>query len=496
MIKLLVLAALINLGSINHVSLISDIKVKEASSISTSSFEFNSTLGVRPSDVDVTYCMSVCGYGQYSLSYSPDSGLAGNKGYFIIDTNSDYYDAYSTYDATLAIKVSNFNYKELLLNNSFEYSDSIEYIDDLQDGTLFQLTEALDGWLYYRGPIMDRYIIFPYDPCEYLTSSDKMFIEIYKEDIIPCDAYFVDDNVCPTISCANPSVLDITSSYTNKISKEDIYEYFTVYDTFDFEPSFKIDGYSDYLSSSSIDTFNLYVYAYDSSGNMSTNDYVVNIIQVDDVAPLIEGPSLIYKSSEKIFTSEELINIYSVKDLTTTQVEFIDGDSTGKKLYLENASKSGSYCFRLKATDEFENVGTKSVDIKVSSEIAPVIYYDDTILVNSNIKLELTDFVNLLKISNEVDISNTNAYQVTTDNYTENFSVEGTHSYTLKVSSSSGNSFTKEFKVKVSKVNFEYEEDGEKTFIDYISDFFNSIKNWFWKNIFKPIFKLFGYKGN
>ncbi len=433
---------------------------------------YNSTYGERGS---LNNILDTCG-----IYYNKNLNNAVQ-----IDTCCDYEEAYGTKYATLAIKTVSVN----LENKNCKITSIADQVDA---DTTFKLNKGKDGWYYAYAPIMDGFVTLPLDNMT-VTINKRMYVAIYKENVVPEDKFYVNDNIAPVLYGTLNKEFNTTSFF--KISKEEILKGFSAFDTFDFNPTIEVIGYEDYLNDLSANQFNLKVVAKDNAGNQS-NIINVKINQKDESGPLIVGPSKIYKGVDKIFTTDEIKSLYEVIDVSDFTLEFVDGDSDGKKQYLKNASKPGNYNFRLIAKDAYENSGTKLVDISVSKTLAPVIYFEDIVLVDSNVKLELIDFVNLLKTSGEVNIDLTNEYQVVEDNYTDNSLVSGTFDYKLKIRSSNGESKIKEFKVKVSKVNFEYKENYKKTFINHISDFFKSIGDWFWVNIFRPIAKLFGYKGN
>lgn len=455
------------------------IRIKSEIISQESAFDINDTYfkslyGLRPNDMDMGDYLSYV-YGIYESSVL-------NK--IQIDTNCDFVedDRY----ATLAIKTSNTAIKEKLLENNC-YSS---VYNDEESGLLHEFKIGEDGWIYSYGEMLSQYVTLPISVSE-LSSSDKMIVEMYHGEYIARDAIYVEDAFAPTI--VDVPNERFTRSYAKKLSKEEIFKGIVAYDNYAFEVDYEVVNYDAYLQNYKIGEIELLCYAVDSSDNRAY--FKVNINQIDDIAPAIEGPDKIYKGTQKIFTIEEIMETCEVRDISEYEKTYVDGNSNGKKKYLENASRAGDYEVRVMATDKYNNTGTKKIEIGVYEELAPVVYYGNRVLVDSNVKLELEDFINLMKASGEVDTGLTNQFQVVEDSYSEYFSIEGTSKYSIKVRTSNGNSFVKDFEVSVNKVNYEYEDVYKKTFIDEIEDFFKGIGKWFWKNIFRPIARLFGYKG-
>lgn len=434
---------------------------------------FKTSYGLRGLDDEEIYLSSV-----YEIYESSEL----NK--IQIDTNCDFAD--DDRNATLAIKTSNILIKEKLLEcNCYSSVDN-----DEESGLLHEFKIGEDGWIYCYGEMLNQYVTLPISVSE-LSSSDKMIVEMYHGEYVASDYIYVIDMLEPTI--VNVPNSKITRSYSKKATEEEILNGIVVYDNYAFEVDYEVVNYGAYLQNYKIGEIELLCYAVDSSDNRAY--FKVSINQIDDIAPEIEGPDKIYKGTQKIFTIEEIMDICEVRDISEYEKTYVDGNSNGKKKYLENASRAGDYEVRVIATDKYNNTGNKKIEIGVYEELAPVVYYGNHVLVDSNVKLELEDFINLMKASGEVDTNLTNQFQVVEDSYSEYYAIEGTSKYSIKVRTSNGNSFVKDFEVEVTKVNYEYEDVYKKTFIDEIEDFFKGIGKWFWKNIFRPIARLFGYKG-
>ncbi len=386
-----------------------------------------------------------------------------------------------------------------LRNEDVTFAYKSDYGEDLTqfiiDGSSFNGKKTSDGWIYLSGNFASKVLDLPFCLDEFIKPDgveSKFYWMLYTGSVIPRDEFFVKDNIAPVI--IGSENLSLKCSNNSKLKIEEITKYFSATDNFDFNPSIEVLNYNDYLQFNGNGKFELEVCSKDNANNKSKIIKVV-VNQVDDTGPEIIGPDKIFKGSQKLFSTEETLNLYQAVDASECSIEFLDGDSNGNNKYLNNASNVGNYIFRIMAKDVYENIGTKTVNISIRDNIAPVVYYDNYVLVESNIQLEMKDFINLLKESGEVDTRLTNEFQVVKDDYTTNKSVSGTFDYHLKIRSSNGESKTKEFRVKVTKVNFEYREEYEKTWIDHIGDFFKSIGDWFWVNIFRPIARLFGYQG-
>lgn len=214
----------------------------------------------------------------------------------------------------------------------------------------------------------------------------------------------------------------------------------------------------------------------------------------DNKAPTISGPDVIYKGTLFTLTFDDILSLYKA-DERIEKWEIHDGNAYGQGLYEGNGNKDGDYVLRVTATDLSGNIAVKPVVIKVYEELAPIMILDTSkIIVYNDIKLDINDFIQILKTTKLVDVKYDNSYIVVEDDYTNAHMSTGKHKLIILVKSSSGNSFQHEFNIEVLKSPNAIVDNYQNSWVDDTFDFFENIWLWIWDNVFKPVFKLFGYE--
>ncbi len=183
----------------------------------------------------------------------------------------------------------------------------------------------------------------------------------------------------------------------------------------------------------------------DESGNILNSNIVINVI--DDVNPQIGGP-LTYQGSyiEELVLSD-FLNMLTVSDnsdqLNLNNV-YILNDT-----YSNRSNVIGTFSISFGVSDNNSNQSTHTISIIIIDDVAPVIYIDNYIVtVDMSSTFTKDDAVKLLINSKELDAG---SYAVKTiyDGYSGNESLEGTYIYFLEFTDSDGQSYEKEFVVKV-----------------------------------------------
>lgn len=149
------------------------------------------------------------------------------------------------------------------------------------------------------------------------------------------------------------------------------------------------DTYS--LNANEIGEYEIVLSATDSSGNKTTKTIPVEVY--DNVAPIFEGPSFIYKSTSIALTTNDLLSEIKATDAIDGEVEIeVTSDS-----YTGFANKVGEYALNLLAKDSSGNRRTFNLNVVVSDKIPDVWYvHENTIKVQKNIHLSSDKVVNLL----------------------------------------------------------------------------------------------------
>ena len=441
----------------------------------------------KPNDSDTP---SVENFGLWNSTYGEHgtkNNLLESKYKLSIDDEDGYLkvsipdDINAPESATLAVKTNNtqftdgdaapfYFYKNDTYNNCFYGKES-------------------NGWFYIQGNFKGYDIYIGLSTNSFNYEDERFYAMLYADEDLPEDSFFTIDTIAPIIYKKDPKFNnEVTCSYANKISQEDILDNYEFIDNFHFKLTKVILGYESYLSSMLIQDFKLTIMCSDGLGQNTLQSFTIH--QIDDVTPKIIGPDIVYKSSLKIFTFDDLLSLYYVSDLSDYELTYFDGDSDGKYLYEGNSSKKGNYVVRLQARDAYNNIGVKKVDVAVYDNLAPVVMYENNVLVDSTVILELDDFVQMLKVQKIIDEKYTNEFTVTEDNYSNNATKAGTYTYKLKVRSSSGSQIEHEFKIKVNALTPNKVEK-RKNWFEKIGSFFKSIGDWFWNNCFRHIANLF-----
>lgn len=183
----------------------------------------------------------------------------------------------------------------------------------------------------------------------------------------------------------------------------------------------------------------------DSSGNTMSNNLVVNVI--DDVLPVISGPIAYQGSYDEGLTVEDFINMLNVSDnsdnINLNDIYIIEDT------YTNRTSLTGNFIISFGVIDSNNNEDIHSITITLFDDVAPVIYIDNYIVTVDSLSTFTTDdALTLLLNSNELSEG---TYTVTTlfNEYLGNELNEGTYIYLLEFTNEFGESYQKEFLVKV-----------------------------------------------
>lgn len=282
------------------------------------------------------------------------------------------------------------------------------------------------------------------------------------------------DTTKPTI--AGPAIIEASS--LDKISLDEIISLLDVLDNYDTSPdvSVSIDNYSDNYNK--IGSYNIKLEASDQSGNKTSHDLVVNV--VDKVAPVVTGPEWIYKNNNEILLVEDIINQFQATD-------DVDGDISSKikvryDMYSVNPYKVGSFGIDFEVSDSAGNIKYFSTIVTINDNTEPIFFIKNqhiTIELKENTPniLALDSIINNLKLDNL--IQNNQSIKIIHDEYSNNKNTPGIY----KVELSAGDerlALTIDVKVKEIKVD---ESKKELNFFEKIIDFFvrlwNIIKNFF-----------------
>jgi len=323
------------------------------------------------------------------------------------------------------------------------------------------------------------------DTVEYSISEEKSILEIINETFLIADEYgnttinIIQDNYTlnkTTIGIYNVEfeALDEFSNATNKIfdislidneapvvvSDLNVYSYLSsplniqdVLKTLEFSDNYTdmtgveirviSDGFTGNEDNPGTYTINFEVY--DESGNTVNDDLIVYVI--DNVVPQIGGPLTYQGSYTEKLVLEDFLNMINVSDnvgtITLNDV-FIVGDT-----YTNRTNVTGSYTITFGIQDANSNESTHTINITIYDDVAPIIYVDNYIVTVDMSSTFTTDDALKLMINSEELIEGSYSVRTLFDEYTGNETMEGSYVYLLEFTDDYGQSYEKEFVVKV-----------------------------------------------
>ena len=190
----------------------------------------------------------------------------------------------------------------------------------------------------------------------------------------------------------------------------------------------------------------------DESGNLLNSNLTVNVI--DDIAPQIGGPLTYAGSYTEELVLNDFLNMMSVSDnvniISLNDVYIIEDT------YSNRSSITGSYFISFGISDENSNDSAHTINITIFDDVAPIIYVDNYIVTIDISSTFTTDDAVTLLINSEELIEGSYSVRTLFDEYTGNETIEGTYLYMLEFTNSEGESYEKEFVVKVINDNSDF----------------------------------------
>ena len=232
-------------------------------------------------------------------------------------------------------------------------------------------------------------------------------------------------------------------------------------------------------------TFELSFTAKDKSNNQSS-PFVIKITMVDDIAPTLTGESS-YKTNVKNKLDVETIfpQLIATDNIDTSPSVKINEDN-----YTKNYYKVGVYQISFTAKDKNNNISSPFIiNIVVEDKEKPIFYVSQKFIgVDSSTQIPIEDIITLINEANNVNLENVTSLTIIEDNYTSNFSEEGTYIVKLKYEYADQKEIILESNIVVStyEENLENKNTPKKTFWSVIRNFIINI----WTYI-KKIFIFF-----
>ncbi|MDC0558941.1 hypothetical protein OAO42_00865 [Candidatus Izimaplasma bacterium] len=184
----------------------------------------------------------------------------------------------------------------------------------------------------------------------------------------------------------------------------------------------------------------------DPSGNTIEETFTVTV--VDDIFPIITGPSTYSYSYTETKTLDDFKSLLAIADnvdsFTISDINVLTDEFTTR------ATDIGSFTIILSVTDSAGNVSTHEMLITIVDDIAPVIFIDNYIITLSAAStFNEGDALKLLLTNNELTDRQYTVKKLL-DEYTGNEELPGTYEYNLKFTDDeTGDEYIKEFIIKV-----------------------------------------------
>lgn len=283
-----------------------------------------------------------------------------------------------------------------------------------------------------------------------------------------------------------------TTSMTTLFDVSTIINDLTVTDNYDNDLVITISSDNYTKNYNKVGTYEVIFKATDSSNN--TGYLTVKITVIDDVKPVINGPTKIVKGTKEILTLSDIKAQLTASDnvdgLITDKIEVVED------LYTGNGNKVGIYTIKFKVSDSSGNETEKIVTIEVIDDIPPVFFVDNYfITVNQSVNLTIEDIIDLLVKTGQFSVNSQTTVMTVLDEYTGNEKIPGMYAMTFRVKSVNGNE--SEHSVVVNVVTDETNDlinldpiKENSSIWDYIVNAFK----WLWNTIlllFKKIVNFF-----
>lgn len=227
----------------------------------------------------------------------------------------------------------------------------------------------------------------------------------------------------------------------------------------------------------------------DTAGNQTLAEVEVNVI--DTVAPTISGPSTIVKPNNTTLTVSEIKAQLTSNDAVagnlTSSIVVTEDNYTGKGHLV------GSYTITFSVTDPSGNTATHVVTVTVEDDIPPIFYIKDNyfITVDQSVSLSLTQIIEILEITGQLETSGSGGIELTTltNEYSGNENIPGIYAVSLKAVSVSGNESIHNVAIEVLESDTEdpIVIDEDASWFQPIEDLFNVTWTWVKANVLMSI---------
>lgn len=402
----------------NHIVAIDDIDGDVSDSISVVSDEYTTNEQVV-GEYDVLLCVS---------------DNSGNEAFFTLTVIvKDEIAPVITGPAIVTISIDSTPTVANIIDSNFSI------IDEYDSTTIFNIIS--DNYSTNKSFLGDYVVSFEVED-DYVNVSSKTF------------TISVVDTTSPEMVGSN-----ISNSYlSNPLSFNSIIDTVSFLDNYDdltnIEPTIITDNFTG--NENSPGTYSIEIEVKDSSGNTLNETLTINVI--DDILPVISGPISYSGSYENNLNVDDFINMLTISDnvdqLSNSDLYIISD------MYSNRQNELGDYYIIFGLMDTNNNETIHQIDINLFDDVAPVIYVDNYIItVNLSATFNENDALKLLLNSGELKTGNYTIVRLL-DEYSGNEKNPGEYLYHLSFLDDNGNSFEKEFIVKVNDSSYiDYEKD-------------------------------------
>jgi len=245
---------------------------------------------------------------------------------------------------------------------------------------------------------------------------------------------FVNDATAPVFDAAN--AINTTVSYKTTLDLNVWKETLIITDNVDdyVERTIYQDNYT--ANKAVPGTYVVTVRATDEAGNTKDKNY--NIIVVDDIKPVFNGPESIYKPQSSSMTIQDILNRY-------TAFDEISGNVTSR-IYVHQDNYTGrghianTYTVILRVSDLANNVEYFTIYITVTDDIPPVIYVADGyfIQVSAAYTLTIEGIRDILVATGRLNIVSATTWSVLVNEYQGNENTPGIYTVSIRFQQTSG----------------------------------------------------------
>ncbi len=304
------------------------------------------------------------------------------------------------------------------------------------------------------------------------------------------------DSVAPIIS--GPTTLSSFTSAPRSLSS--IQAELSANDNYDGNVTSNIelikDLYSNYKSK--VGTYLLRYRIIDSSGNMSTYD--LNVQVIDDTAPIISGAQEYTKGTTVSLNKEQILR--GIKAFDNTDGDISSSIVLQSDTYTGNANRIGIYTLTYSVSDSAGNNSSPFVvTVQVIDNIPPVFWISAEIInVDEFTTLSHEDIIALLVTNGTIDSNEKSNITIIIDEYSGNETVLGEHRISIALETANENPRTIHLTLNVieAEMNDTIEEmpllwyEHIFHFFTYLGSKIGAFFSWIWFALIVPILSFVG----